>query len=454
MIRRISLLTYTLVEILFSLGVLSAQSVKTKAPVKLDIYATGSYVVPDSNVTINLTLNHDNWIYKIGEEAIFTLSVVKNNVPVKNIPFKYSIGLEKMASVKEGNLKIKDNTVEIKGGTLLSPGFLRCNVSVEVDGRWYKKTATAAFEPEGIKPTATMPGDFKEFWQKAIAASRNVPLDVKLTPLPKRVTAAVNVYQVEYQYSEKGERFYGVLSIPKKEGRFPAVIRFPGAGVTPLSGDVKTAEKGFITLDLNIHSIPVNQNSSVYTDLQKNELYRYQFKGLSHRDSFYFKNVVLGCVRSVDMIYSLPQFNGKSVGAWGSSQGGALSIITTSLEPRINYLVVLCPALSDITGYLHGRAGGWPHIFNAANPYSETKEQVLKTIAYYDVVNFAKQLTVPGFYSWGFNDETTPPTSFYSSYNSIRSPKKVLILKEGEHKIYPEQREKSYAWLIENLLTK
>ena len=30
----------------------------------------------------------------------------------------------------------------------------------------------------------------------------------------------------------------------------------------------------------------------------------------------------------------------------------------------------------------------------------------MKTLAYYDVVNFAKQITVPVYMTWGFNDNT------------------------------------------------
>lgn len=439
----------TLIGVLFSLNVLFAYS-KSKTPFNPDFSVTNNYDSLNKDIEIVLTQSHNNWIYKTGEEAIFTLLVLKNDVPLKNMPVKYSIGPEKMLPVKQGDLRTEDTAINITGGTLQTPGFLRCNVRVQIDGNWYNKTATAAFDPERIKPTAEMPKDFIAFWENAISQSRKTELDVKLTPLSKRSTQNVNVYQVAYQYGQ-GQRFYGVLSIPKKEGKYPAIIRFPGAGVIPLSGDINTANKGFITLDLNIHSIPVNQNKEVYVNLQKNKLYRYQYQGLIHRDSFYYKNVILGCVRSVDMIYALPKFNGKSIGAWGSSQGGALSIITTALEPRINYLVALCPALSDITGYLYGRAGGWPHIFNKTSPYTATKAEVLKTIGYYDVVNFAKNLKVPGFYSWGFNDETTPPTSIYATYNSITAPKQVFIIPEGIHKIYPQQREKTYTWLTENL---
>ena len=40
----------------------------------------------------------------------------------------------------------------------------------------------------------------------------------------------------------------------------------------------------------------------------------------------------------------------------------------------------------------------------------------VRTLRYYDVVNFAKQITVPGFYSWSYNDNACPPTSVYAVY--------------------------------------
>ena len=73
----------------------------------------------------------------------------------------------------------------------------------------------------------------------------------------------------------------------------------------------------------------------------------------------------------------------------------------------------------------------------------------MSTLPYYDVVNFARNITIQGFYSWGFNDETTPPTSFYSAYNVINAPKNIFIIPEGKHQIYTEQIEKTYEWIFE-----
>jgi len=85
--------------------------------------------------------------------------------------------------------------------------------------------------------------------------------------------------------------------------------------------------------------------------------------------------------------------------------------------------------------------------------YHNIKEK-LETIQYYDVVNFAREIKVPGFYTWGFNDETCPPTSMYAAYNMINAPKILHLALETGHWTFPEQNIKMHNWLIENLTRK
>ena len=90
-------------------------------------------------------------------------------------------------------------------------------------------------------------------------------------------------------------------------------------------------------------------------------------------------------------------------------------------------------------------------MFDKSNvQFNNTKEK-LETVKYYDVVNFARQLKVPGFYSWGFNDETCPPTSMYSAYNVITAPKELYLALETGHWTYPEQWEKFNDWIVMKL---
>ncbi len=396
--------------------------------------------------TLLMTLSNENWQYKLGEPIRYDISWTGDAKDLAAV--RYSIGPEKMKAVKSGELVLKNGKGSIAIEGVNSPSFIRGEAKIAVNGKEYVAIATAAVSAEAIQPTVKEPQDFDQFWAAAIKQSKTRGLETKMTPMGNNGSTLVDVFQVEYSFENDGaKKFYGVLCVPKKSGKYPAILRLPGAGWVPLSGDIKTAEEGYITFSVYIHGHPVNKDLAYYKGLQENELKDYQFKGTSDRDSFYYKNVILGCVRAADLIYSLPEFDGENLMAWGSSQGGALSIITTSLEPRIKRSVALCPAMCDYTGYLHGRAGGWPHYFAKPIETEKQKQDMIRTLAYYDVVNFAKRIQVPMYFSWGFNDETTPPTSFYAAYNQVKPTKQLFIIKEGFHRIYPQQVEKTYSWL-------
>lgn len=394
-----------------------------------------------------------DWIYKTGDPVRFTVSVLNHGNPIAGAMVKYEIGPEKMPATKTETVSIANGTLSVDGGTLRTPGFLRCVATVMVEGKEYRGLGTAAFSPGDIKPTVENPADFGAFWDAGKAELAKIPLDARVTLMPERCTEKVNVYHVNLQnwaYNSTS-RLYGILCVPKAEGKYPALLQVPGAGIRPYSGDIANAEQGAVTFQIGIHGIPVNMDVSVYNNLSAGALNGYQYFNLDDRDRYYYKRVYLGCVRAVDFLASLPQVNANRIGVTGGSQGGALSIITAGLDPRIKFLGAYYPALSDVTGYLNNRAGGWPHMFWGGNANWTNKADKVKTVGYYDVVNFARRVTVPGRYTWGFNDETCPPTSMYASYNLITAPKSLDLYVDTGHWTFPEQNEKMTAWLQEQL---
>lgn len=395
--------------------------------------------------------DHTSWTYKPGEKVKFTITVLQSGNAMKNAVVKYEVGPEKMDAIKKDSLTIAAGSLSIDGGTMKTPGFLRCTATAIVNGKAYTGMATAAFNPLQIEPTVENPADFNNYWNNAKAELAAIPVDARMTLLPERCTENVNVYHVNLQNYKAGTRLYGILCVPKKEGKYPALLQVPGAGVRPYAGDIANAEKGVITFQIGIHGVPVNMDVSVYNSLATGALAGYWNYNLDDKDRYYYKRVYLGCVRANDFLTSLPQYDGKHLAVMGGSQGGALSIVTAALDPRVKSLAVFYPALSDVTGYLKGRAGGWPHLFAKNNlAFNNTREKI-NTAGYYDVVNFARQLKVPGIYTLGFNDETCPPTSMFAAYNAIEAPKELFIVPETGHWTFPEQREKLNAWIIDRL---
>jgi len=416
------------------------------------LIGTFSFSQPrEQYIKVIVAPDHANWTYKSGENVNFHISVLKSGIPLNNISIKYEIKPEKMKTIKSGDIKLTDKFVTIDGGTMNNPGFLRCFATVEFEGKDYSGYGTAGFDPYLIKPTTREPKDFTKFWIDAKNELASLSLDAKMVLIEERCTEKVDVYEVNIQNYPQNSRIYGILCIPKARGRYPAVLKVPGAGIRPYYGDIKTSEKGAITLEIGIHGIPVTMNPGVYNDLRYGALKSYNTYDLDDRDDYYYKRVYLGCVRAIDFIFSLDQFDGENLAVTGGSQGGALSIVTAGLDERVRWIVPYYPALADLTGYVFGRAGGWPHMFNNVDDSDPVIKKEIENSAYYDVVNFARYVQAEGFYSWGYNDNVCPPTSMFSAYNVIDAPKQLFVVPETGHWAYPEQYDKTNAWLYEKL---
>ena len=403
-----------------------------------------------SGIRLSVQLDKDNWKYQLGQEAIFTIQLLDNGVPLEGVEVSYKLGMEKMKPTSTGQQKSSKESITLKGKAT-APGFLRCEARAEINGKVYKALATAAYDPLSIKATQTQPADFWDFWHTAVAAAKAVPLDPKLRLLSDRSTDKTNVYEVSFQNEKKGSRIYGILCVPKKPGSYPAVLQVPGAGIRAYQGAISLADKGMITLQIGIHGVPVTYPDSLYSNLFGASLKDYYFFNLDNRDQYYYKRVYLGCVKAVEYLTSLTEYDGENLLVWGGSQGGGLSLVTTALDKRVKYLICNYPALCDFTGYLHDRAGGWPHLFAPDKiSYLGTAEKI-KTAAYFDAVNFARAIKVPGYYAWGYNDEVVPPTSMYAAYNLIDAPKELLVAPETGHRLTAGQQVQVEAWLMKTL---
>jgi cephalosporin-C deacetylase len=410
---------------------------------------------PFSRIAVTVTPDHTDWTYQPGEPVSFRIDVVRDGHQVTGATVKYTYGPEMLPPAGEGTGTVAATPLTVAAGTMNAPGFLRLIATAVVDGRSYRGVGTAGFAPERLQPTQANPADFDAFWTAERTRLAALPLDAKWTPLPEYGTADVDCSQINLQnvgLTEGASRLYGILCMPRAPGKYPAVLSVPGAGVRPYRGLTELAARGLITFQIGIHGIPVIQPQEVYDSLARGGLSGYPTFGLDSRERYYYRRVYVGTVRANDFLTSLPQWDGRNLGVTGGSQGGALAIVTAALDRRVTRLVAYYPALSDVTGYVNQRAGGWPHMFRAVEGANVHRDPAkIATTGYYDVVNFARRVTAPGFYSWGFNDETCPPTSMYSAYNVITATKRLILAYDTGHRQTQEQVDEGHDWLAGEL---
>lgn len=403
------------------------------------------------------TPNHTDWLYKTGEKAIVTVAIYEYGMLQDGLEITYRIGQDNLEPDTEGTVKLKGGKAEIVIGTMKKPGFRDCQMSVKVKNNTYKHHIKLGFSPENIEPFTQMPKDFDAFWKQALEDQDNCPMNPEVTFEPAYSSEKIDCYLVKLQCYKPGQYIYGYLTKPQKNGKYPIVVSPPGAGVKPMN-PLKTifyAESGCIRFDMEIHGINPSLDAENYKDISRafgsHTPNGYLANGINDRDTYYMKKVYLACVRAVDYLTGLPEWDGKNMVAQGGSQGGALALILAGLDSRITACVANHPALSDMAGYAgKGITGGYPHFGRKYNGITLTPE-VIKTLAYYDVVNFARRITVPVYMTWGFNDNVCPPTTSYAVYNVITSPKEALITPVNEHWVSLNTRYLQLDWIKSHL---
>lgn len=404
-------------------------------------------------IKVEVAPNHTDWLYKCGEKPQFAISVrTCSNAPVKDAEIYYEVSEDMLPPIAKGKMVLKDGTTTIKGYTMQKPGFLRCHVWALVDGEKYDECATVGFDVESIKPTTVMPDGFKAFWEASLKINDGIEMLPQMTLIPERCTSKVDVYLAKFQNYRKGSFIYGTLCVPKKhEGKCPAILIVPGAGCRPREGYMAEAEKGVVTLEIGIHGIPTTlfHQKSVYNELRYGGLSNYWFTNVDDKDNYYYRRAYIGCARAIDFLAQLDFVDEERLAVTGGSQGGALTIVTSYLNPKVKYAAAIYPAMCDLTGRIYDQGDAWPRMFRDKKNITPAR---LETASYYDVVNFAKGLNIPILFTYGYNDLTVCPTSMQAAYNVTTAPKELVVVPQARHYTYPEQRKMRSEWLLEKLL--
>ena len=382
--------------------------------------------------------DHADWLYKTGEKANIEIQFYKYGIP-RNGEVTYTVGNDLLGTDTKGTVTLKNGRAKINIGTKKTPGFRDVVLTMKLDGQSYTHHVKVGFSPEKIQPFTQEPKDFNTFWQGNLDELAKIPLSYTKEIAKEYCTDKVDCYLVKIPVSRRKQCVYGYLFYPKnaQPGKHPVVLCPPGAGIKTIKDPMRNkyyAENGFIRLEIEIHGLDPRLPKETFDDISRafnSDPTGYLENGIDNRDRYYMKHVYLALVRCIDLLTSLPEWDGRNVAVQGGSQGGALALVAAGLDKRVNLCVVNHPALSDMAGYTEkGRTGGYPHFNRMTGLYTPSN---ISTMAYYDVVNFARKVKATTYMTWGYNDNTCPPTTSYAVWNTLNCEKESLITPINEH---------------------
>lgn len=286
--------------------------------------------------------------------------------------------------------------------------------------------------PEEFRPGFEEPADFCDYWNAQVCKMRCSEMKATLTPVPlpdelQKYRSTVAAFDLEVSMPEGNPvRAYIAWPADAQPGTCGILICPHGSGVrsSNLNNAVRRAESMHaIVIDINAHGVLNGREDAFYEDLSNGELKDYRTKYLAQREDCYFRLMYLRMQRALDFVCTLKEWDGEKVALDGTSQGGGQSAALAGLDPRVGFVILQVPALTDMGGKLAGHGGSWPYYgkFDA-----ERDGDYLHVVPYYDAANFLRHYQGILWMEGGLIDTTCPPECVFSAYNVAASPQKCM----------------------------
>jgi cephalosporin-C deacetylase len=386
-----------------------------------DAFTAESEKKPSHVLTV--TADRADSLYKRGETVTFIVRFEQEGQPLNGTVVEWTLTKDGVPPTSNGRVQIENGRANITGA-LDEPGFLQCRVAAQAGETKLTALGGAGISPREIKPSQPAPDDFAAFWDTKKKALAAIPINARLTSV-KSPREQVETFDVQADSVGAPVSGYFARPVGAKPRSLPIILTVHGAGVTSssLSGASGWAKDGALAMDMNAHGLPNGREKAFYDALAAGELKDYRRAGRESRETVYFLGMFLRLVRAMDFLTAQPEWDGRTLVVYGSSQGGAQALAAAGLDSRVSFFVAGVPAMCDHTGALAGRIAGWPKFIDTK---VQSESAVVAAVRYFDAVNFAARAKAPGFFTVGFIDTTCPPTSVYAAFNALQTPKEIF----------------------------
>lgn len=387
----------------------------------------------EQKISETLAIKADKNEAKCGEKITFNIQLSGKNIANRQVIVDIT-----------GNKKIhsrKTVTTDAAGAAKFEvtsplPGIVYCTAVIKGQSRKLYKASGVAVDKEKVTPALPCPADFNDFWSKVKSELDARPMDAVVTPEPVK-NKALKGFKVIFPMGGDGKDGYAKLSYPAnaKPKSLPAFLLVHGAGTGFVAVKEEWTNVGGGMLLLSLSPMPADSKGGVY-HARQGRFAGYRHWNPDNRDKIFFKDMFSRVYRALQYLKSRPEWDGKTLIVYGVSQGGGQALAAGGLDPQITMVVAHVPAICHHGGKARGTESGWPHYYQTPE-YKKNRKAVLDATAYFDGVNFARNIKTPRvLITTGFIDRTCPPESVFAAFNTVPSAnKKLICTPEATHRV-------------------
>ncbi len=285
------------------------------------------------------------------------------------------------------------------------------------------------------------PQDFDAFWRSSLAASRQQGGRVRVDPVDCGLKT-VEVFDVTFAgwYGDPIRAWLrrpaGALRPPG--GRLPAVVEFVGygGGRGHAVDNLLWASAGFAHLQMDTRGQGSGWSRGDTPDGAGSgpQVPGVMTRGITHRDTYYFRRLFIDAARAVDAARGLPEVDGDRVAVIGTSQGGGTALAAAALVPDVAALSARVPFLCDFPRAVSVTdAYPFREVVDYLATHREQAGPVMNVLSYFDGVNFAARARAPARFSAALMDQIVPPSTVFAAFNAYRGPKEIAVWPYNGH---------------------
>ena len=406
--------------------------------------------------------NKDFATYEINEEKVFTVTLWAdmdgdsnrdNDTQLSAPYFAYSIkgddgkSTSGFVDASSGQATIK-TSLSCAGAVRLTIDPANAEKVVISNSKITQFVGGAMAAASEIQVTTGEPEDFDEFWRAQLAELDAVAPELLYIKELDSAKSGFKAYEVRIACVDDtcptvtGNTYVAAfMSIPDnaEKGKMGIDIRYNGYGTARHSVEYKS---GYIFMNVNAHSIPLDREDSFYTDLEKGVLKKYGWSQTENADpkTSYFRNMILrdlqalrflekyfctegvaSTVDGVDTSAWAGLWDGERISLRGSSQGGFQSIAVAALAPEVTEVYADIPWFADVAGRTDKN--------KIPSTYLPT---YVEGLHYYDSALFAKRIKAPYVaITAGTGDDLCPMAGVQGIYNNLKNDSAQITFTQG-----------------------
>lgn len=289
------------------------------------------------------------------------------------------------------------------------------------------------------------PAQFDAFWDAALRELDAVPPRVELRRHELRASYA-ECFELTFDGVDGARQYAKFLRPTNIETPVSCVLEFHG--YTGHSGDWSSKlpfvgrGQAIASLDCRGQGGKSEDASRVRGNTHNGHIIRGLEEALDgHPERLYYRQMFLDTVQLARAVASMPEIDGDRLGAFGGSQGGALTLACAALAP-IKRAASMYPFLCDYkrvwemdlaTG-AYAELKAW---FRSYDPRHEREEQVWQALGFIDVQHLAPRIQADVLMGVGLMDTICPPSTQFAAYNKIPSNKRTVFYPDFGHEGLP-----------------